>query len=88
MNCSEQPVLLLCCLNPAFTLRVSVQSKWCSHRVVLIGALVAKILASFYQRYQISIRSKKILIVVNAFSMAILTSLSVDVILRPRYMDY
>ena len=85
--CSRQQAASLCSSHLAFSLRVTLTSKWCSHTVALTRLQLGRIFGLSYQRDQIFIWFDNLSIADHAFPMGILTALSVDKILLPRYVN-
>ena len=78
--CSVQHIASLSIFHQLSSLSISFKSKWCSPTVVLIW-LHLSVLSDFHMVNNQSIA-------VHAFPMHILTSLSVDEILVPRYINW
>ena len=85
--CSKQHSASLGNSYQAFSSSTLLKSRWCNHTIVLSQLQLGRIPDLFYQRLDFHIVDN-LLIAVDAFPVHVLTSLSVDEILLPRYMKW
>ena len=85
--CLKQHTTSLCDTNLAFSPSISLESKWCNHTVVLTLLELRRIPVLFCQRPEFHMVDN-LSIAVHALPISMLKSLSIDVILLPRYMNW
>ena len=73
--------------HPSFSSIVSLKAKWCSHTVVLVWLQFRRIPIAFYPR-SASYLVDNLSIVVHTLPMCMLTLISVNKILLPRYTNW